>query len=228
MRSERVRVVGHERPGAVDIAFRDLGREEFGKGLIVLRTEVANIGCRICIRSRGGRIKDVTRRRIGKRGPHRVSVVAVTTPRLAPLIPIPVSAVPPTTGTWFKTNVNAAPLGAISVRPRSASFGSTTSTLTSRLSNGSAEVEVTPETAIVKPVVVPSVMIFSVRSPNELSVPAVIVLEWICWGLSPKSSKVTATWPAVIPRSPDTPLSVGSRPWLTVSAGVPSFSEAVL
>ena len=58
--------------------------------------------------------------------------------------------------------------------------------------------------------------------------PGVIVLAWIAWELSPKSSKVTATWPPVIPVSPDTPLSVGGRPWLTVSAGVASFSVAVL
>ena len=54
------------------------------------------------------------------------------------------------------------------------------------------------------------------------------VLALIAWGVSPKSSNVTATWPAVIPVSPEIPLSVGRRPWLTVSAGVASFSAATL
>ena len=53
--------------------------------------------------------------------------------------------------------------------------------------------------------------------------PAVRVLasRVLFWALS----QATVTWPPGIPGSPDRPLSVGVRPWLTVTPGLKSRSS---
>ena len=84
----RVRVGGLKFPGAVVVGSVDLGLEKLIQGLKVLRAEVANIGGRISIRSRGGRIEDVACCGVGERRPDRVLadvVVAVShNPNIGP------------------------------------------------------------------------------------------------------------------------------------------------